>query len=237
MRTKILASFLLLTFAFVFSIDSGFSQEKAPDFELVDINGKNFRLSEQLGKVVLIDFFTTWCGPCIMEIEHLQSLYREYSSEQLVIISISLDMESDFLPQLRLFAQQNQMQWTVAQDTDNIGYKYDVSPIPHLVVIDTEGYARHNHIGVTAESTLSSEIDALISQNGNGASADSDTTQTEPDHTLLSVLAVLGTASLIIFIIAARKRQENSKHTKKSKAHTRHKRQTNSKTATSPQLT
>ena len=211
MRTKILAFSLLLTIAFVFGVDSGFGQEKAQDFKLVDINGKSFSLSEHLGKVVLLDFFATWCGPCIMEIEHLQALYSDYSSEQLVILSISVDIESDSLPKLQLFAQQNQMQWTVARDTDNVGYKYGVSPIPHLVVVDTEGYERYSHIGVTAESTLRSEIDALISENGNGGSTDSDAAQTEADHTLLAVVGVCGIALFVIGIIAAKKRQEKSK--------------------------
>ena len=224
MRTKILAFSLLLIIAFVFGVDSGFGEERAQDFELVDINGKSFSLSEHLGKVVLLDFFATWCGPCIMEIEHLQALYRDYSSEQLVILSISVDLESDSLPKLQLFAEQNQMQWTVARDTDNVGYKYGVSPIPHLVVVDTEGYERYSHIGVTAESTLRSEIDALISENGNGGPSDSDSGKAATDYTLLAVVGVCGIALFVIGIIAAKKRQEKSKRIKKRSVRSRHKR-------------
>jgi len=215
MRTKILAFSLLLTIAFVFGVDSGFGKEKAQDFELVDINGKSFSLSEHLGKVVLLDFFATWCGPCIMQIEYLQALHRDYPSEQLVILSISVDIESDSVLKLQLFAQQNQMQWTVAQDTDNVGYKYGVSPIPHLVVIDTEGYERYGHIGVTAASTLRSEIDALISENGKGDSSDSNAAQTEADNTLLVVIGVCSIALFVIGLIAAKKRQEKSKRIEK----------------------
>ncbi|KON31569.1 hypothetical protein AC478_02635 [miscellaneous Crenarchaeota group-1 archaeon SG8-32-3] len=206
MRTKILAFSLFLTIAFVFGVNSGFGQEKAQDFELVDINGKAFSLSEHLGKVVLLDFFATWCGPCIMEIEHLQALYSDYSSEQLVILSISVDIESDSLPKLQLFAQQNQMQWTVARDTDNVGYKYGVSPIPHLFVVDTEGYERYSHIGLTAESTLRSEIDALISENGTGDSSDSDAAQTGSYYSLLAVIGVCGIALFVIAAMAAKKK-------------------------------
>jgi peroxiredoxin len=224
MRTKILAFSLLLIIAFVFGVDSGFGEERAQDFELVDINGENFSLSEYVGKVVLLDFFATWCGPCIMEIEHLQALYRDYSSEQLVILSISVDLESDSLPKLQLFAEQNQMQWTVARDTDNVGYKYGVSPIPHLVVVDTEGYERYSHIGVTAESTLRSEIDALISENGNGGPSDSDSGKAATDYTLLAVVGVCGIALFVIGIIAAKKRQEKSKRIKKRSVRSRHKR-------------
>jgi peroxiredoxin len=224
MRTKILAFFfLLLTTTFLFGANSGFGTEKAQDFELVDINGRSFNLSDYEGKVVLLDFFATWCGPCIMQIEQLQALYRDYSSEQLVILSISVDIESDSLQKLQLFAQQNQMQWTVARDTDNVGYKYGVSPIPHLVVVDTEGYERYIHIGVTAESTLRSEIDILISENGNSDSSDSDAAQTEADHTLLAVVGVCGIVLFIISIIAVKKRQEKAKQIKKRSVRTRRK--------------
>jgi peroxiredoxin len=224
MRKKILAFSLLLTIALVFVPDSGFGNKKAPDFELVDINGKSFTLSDHFGKVVLLDFFTTWCGPCIMEIEHLRALYGDYSSEQLVILSIGVDIESDSLPKLQLFAQQNQMQWTVARDTDMVGYKYNVSPIPHLVVVDTEGYERYSHIGLTAESTLRSEIEALIPENGNGNSSDSDVAQTEVDYTLLVVVGVCSIVLLVVGVIAAKKRQEKSKRIKKRSIHIRHKR-------------
>jgi peroxiredoxin len=215
MRTKILAFSLLLTIAFIFGADPGFGKEKAKDFELVDINGTSFTLSDHLGKVVILDFFATWCSPCIMEIEHLQALYRDYSSEQLVILSIGVDIVSDSLPKLQLFAQQNQMEWTVAPDTDNVGYKYGVSPIPHLVVVDPEGYERYSHIGLTAESTLRSEIDTLISENGNVDSSDSDTAQTEADHTILAVVGVCGIVLLVVGVIAVKKRQEESKHIKR----------------------
>jgi thiol-disulfide isomerase/thioredoxin len=219
MRTKILAFLLLLTVVFVFCVDSGFGKEKAQDFDLVDISGKSFTLSENLGKVVLLDFFATWCGPCIMEIEQLQVLYNDYSSEQLVILSISVDAESDSLSKLELFAQQNQMQWIVARDTDNVGYNYGVSLIPHLVLVDTEGYERYSHMGVTAESTLRSEIEALISENGNGDSGNSDGAKTEADYTLYAVVAVCCIALIIIGILVAKKRQEKSKRIKKSSAH------------------
>jgi len=122
---------LLLMIVFSFGVYPVVGKEEAPNFTLVDINGEQFSLSDHLGKVVLLDFFATWCGPCISEIEHLKSLYNKYSPDQLVILSISVDPNSDTVQILQNFAQQYEIAWTVARDTTNVADKYGVSPIPH----------------------------------------------------------------------------------------------------------
>jgi thiol-disulfide isomerase/thioredoxin len=217
MRAKIAAFFLLSMIAFALGADPVVGKEKAPNFTLVDINGNQFSLSDHVGKVVLLDFFTTWCGPCIMELEHLDGLYDNYSPDQFVILSISVDLYSDTTQVLQSFVQQNEeMTWTVARDTDNVAYKYGVSPIPHLVIIDAEGYKRHNHIGLTAESTLRSEIDSLLSEIVNGGSnGDSDTEQTEPPYTIIAAIGAAVIVFLIVGILVARKRLSRSKPAKK----------------------
>jgi len=174
-------------------------KEKAPNFTLVDINGEQFSLSDHLGKVVLLDFFATWCGPCISEIEHLKSLYNRYSPNQTVILSISVDPNSDTVKILQNFAQQNEMAWTVARDTANVADKYGVSAIPHLVIVDAEGYKIHDHVGLTGETTLRSEIDSLLSGTGNGDSnGDSDRGQTGPPYTLV---AIIGGAVMVFLVV------------------------------------
>jgi peroxiredoxin len=222
MRAKISLFCLLLTIVFALGADPVVGKEKAPNFTLVDISGEQFSLSDHLGKVVLLDFFTTWCGPCIFEIEHLKGLHNEYSPDQLVILSISVDPYTDTVPILQSFAQQNEMTWTVARDTDNVAYKYGVSPIPHLVIVDAEGYKRHNHIGLTAESTLRSEIDSLLSEIVNGDSnGDPDTGQTEPPYTLIAAIGLGVIVFLVVGIIVARKMLGLSKPSKKRRSRKR----------------
>jgi len=216
MRAKVSLFFLLLTIVFALGADPVVGKEKAPNFTLVDINGEQFSLSDHLGKVVLLDFFATWCGPCIFEIEHLKGLYNEYLPDHLVILSISVDPYSDTVQVLQSFAQQNEMTWTVARDTANVAYRYRVSPIPHLVIVDAEGYKRHSHIGLTAESTLRSEIDSLLSEIVNGDSnGDPDTGQTEPPYTLIAAIGVGVIVFLVVGIIVARKLLGWSKPAKK----------------------
>jgi len=222
MRAKIAVSFLLLTIMFALGADPVVGKEKAPDFTLVDINREQFSLSDHRGKVVLLDFFTTMCPPCIIEIEHLKGLYNKYSPDQLVILSISVDPYSDTVQRLQSFAQQNEITWTVARDTANVAYSYGVSPIPHLVIVDAEGYKRHNHIGLTAESTFRSEIDSLLSEIGNGDSnGDPDTGQTEPPYTLIAAIGVGVIVFLVVGVVVARKLLGRSKPAKKRRSRKR----------------
>jgi len=199
MRVKVSLFWLLLIITLFLSVNAAVGLDKAPDFTLVDINGEQFKLSDHLGKIVLIDFFATWCGPCMSEIEHLKSLYNTYPRDQFIIISIGVDPQ-ETNNDLRNFAQQYGIEWTVARDTDQVSDKYSVSPIPHLVIIDAEGYKRHNHVGLTGESTLRQEIDSLLSGNG-----DSDTGQTGPPYTLIAAIVVGVIVFLVICIVVTGK--------------------------------
>ena len=204
MRAKVSLSCLSLIVLFILGANSVVGKEKSPNFTLVDINGEQFSLSDHLGKIVILDFFATWCGPCISEIEHLKSLYNMYSPDQLVILSISVDPNSDTVQILQYFTKQNEIEWTVACDTANIADKYGVFPIPHLVLVDVQGYRIHDHIGLTRETTLRSEIDSLLLGTENGDSnSDSSTGQTEPPYTLIAIIGGVVIVFLVVSIVVA----------------------------------
>ena len=216
MRIEIGLICLSLTIVIIFGTNPVIGKEKAPNFTLVDTNGEQFSLSDHLGKVVLLDFFATWCGPCISEIDHLKSLYNEYSPDRVIILSISVDPNSDTIQILQSFAQQNGITWTVARDTANVASKYGVSPIPHLVIVDVEGYKRHDHIGLTGEATLRSEIDFLLSEPQNGEpNGDSDATQPGLPLELIGIIGVAAVSILIIGIVVAGRTFQWSKPAKK----------------------
>ena len=137
------------------------AQELAPDFTLTDIDGSEFSLGDFEGRVVLLDFFATWCGPCISEIPHLRSLHEEFGDD-LVIISISVSPSSDSVANLQEFRQDYEMTWTIARDTAGMSDDYGIQYIPTLVVIDQEGYIKHQHVGLTDESVLHEEIISII---------------------------------------------------------------------------
>lgn len=220
MRIKASPSLLLLILMSLACINPVVGQEKAYDFTLTDIDGNLFSLFGCPAEVVLIDFFGTTCIPCIEVIPSLRNLYNEYSRDQLEIISIS---SSDSEAVLRDFAQEptHIMTWVVASDPGGqISSDYDILYIPTLFMIDSEGYIRHKHVGVTAESTLRSEIDSLLSGEDNGDSnGDSDTAQTGPPYTLIAIIGGAVIIFLIVGIVAAGQLLGWSESPKKRRSH------------------
>jgi thiol-disulfide isomerase/thioredoxin len=137
----------------------------APDFSLRNLQGNYFNLSGFRGKVVLLDFMATWCGPCRQEISQLRIVWEQASYEdKIAVVSIDIDLtENEDV--LRAFVQgYSYATWVWAMDSAHLGVVYHVEAIPKTLVIDMAGYVRFTHVGVTYASTLTEEIDRLLGQ-------------------------------------------------------------------------
>jgi len=132
----------------------------APDFTLTDIDEYTFSLSDFRGKVVILNFFSSRCGPCNTEMSHLKAVQNEFGTK-LTIISISIRLNYDTDEILRQFRDDHDITWIVARDTANVRGKYDVPAIPTLYIIGREGYIKHYHHGLTEASTLIQEINEI----------------------------------------------------------------------------
>jgi thiol-disulfide isomerase/thioredoxin len=129
-----------------FAADPALSLEKrAPAFEVTALDGTRFNLDAMGGRVVLIDFWATWCGPCNEELPHVKRIAKEFASEPLVIISVSWDGDD---AKWRQFITKNEMTWTQYRDADHsLSNAFGVNAIPHYFTIDSDGVLTAEMLG------------------------------------------------------------------------------------------
>lgn len=138
--------------------------EEAPDFTLNDTNGSNVHLSDLRGKVVLIEFWATWCPPCRESIPAMNEIYKRYNEKGLVILGISVDKGQNVVEDLRAFVREYSILYPVLIDSKNVNNLYGVYSIPTTFLIDKEGKVVLKNIGFSPEleDKLSKEIERLL---------------------------------------------------------------------------
>ncbi|MBD3296300.1 MAG: redoxin domain-containing protein [Candidatus Omnitrophica bacterium] len=120
------------------SCSVGQSGKTAPDFTLTDLEGNIFNFSSTRGKVVILDFWATWCPPCRMEIPHFQELYEEYADSGLEIVGVALDKGGASV--VRPFAQKMGVSYPVVPGGSEVASLYGgVRAIPTTFIINREG--------------------------------------------------------------------------------------------------
>ncbi len=111
--------------------------QDAPDLEIKTIDGANLKLSEFRGRGVILDYWATWCGPCIREIPHLQKLADEFPQD-LVVIGVS----SENMPVVQKFASAKSIRYTIGTATNSQPPYADIRVIPTTFFIDRKGTIR-----------------------------------------------------------------------------------------------
>ena len=133
----------------------------APDFELKDLDGNLVRLSDHKGKVVIIDFWATWCGPCRRGIPEFIELQEEYGEDQLVILGVSVDQGD--LSVVPAFAENYGINYPVLYANMDIQRKYGpIRSIPTAFIVDPEGKVRDLAVGLRPKSYFKNQIDSLL---------------------------------------------------------------------------
>ncbi|HKW82866.1 MAG TPA: TlpA disulfide reductase family protein [Burkholderiaceae bacterium] len=134
----------------------------APDFTLRTMNGPNLRLAEQRGRVVMVNFWATWCGPCRQEMPHLNRLYEKYRASGFVLLGVNVDDDTRNAAEL---ATKLGLKFPVLLDTDKgVSKLYDLSTMPSTVLIDRDGKVRYVHRGYLTgyEDTYDKQIRELL---------------------------------------------------------------------------
>lgn len=131
----------------------------APGFSLADMNGRQVSLSDFRGKVVILDFWATWCPHCRREIPDFIKLQSEYGSKGVQIVGIALDQPE----KVRAFVQDNGMNYPVLLGTDEVSSRYGgVESIPTTFIIDKAGRIAAKYEGFRSKETFESQIKQLL---------------------------------------------------------------------------
>ena len=133
----------------------------APPFAITTLDGQRLSLDDLQGKVVLLDFWATWCGPCREALPHMRSIAKNFQGQPLVVLSVSLDGDEQ---KWKDFIEKNEMTWLHYRDggfTGPISRMFGVEAIPHTFTIDADGVLQDEHIG---DASIEGKLKKLVSR-------------------------------------------------------------------------
>ena len=136
----------------------------APDIEAKLLDDSPFSLKSHASEVVLLDFWATWCGPCVMELPILMKIAEEYKSKGVVLYAVNAGEDAETI---RAFLKDRQWEFNVVLDADGkSAIAYEVTGIPQLVIIGRNGIVKAVHVGYSddLEHELRAELDSLVAQ-------------------------------------------------------------------------
>lgn len=146
----------------VSSADTG---SVAPDFTLKDLRGRDVTLSQYRGKVVLLDFWATWCPPCRATIPELVAIQDKYKGKDFTVLGVSLDDPGENLrTELTEFSRTFHLNYPVLLGNETVEHDYKIWSIPRCFLIDKEGKIMDSYSGYDdrLESRISAELDRLL---------------------------------------------------------------------------
>lgn len=162
MKTKLLAVLLITIFA-----SASFAGQKAPDFTLENLKGEKVSLTSLKGKVVIIDFWATWCPPCRKEIPHFNELYAAYKSKGVEILGVSLDRDAK--KTLQEFLKSTQVNYPILIGNNSIAETYqqyvnanERGGIPFTFILDKKGEIAEVFVGYREKADFEKVITKLL---------------------------------------------------------------------------
>lgn len=136
---------------------------KAPPITLAQLSGGTFKLADQKDKIVILDFWATWCGPCVKAMPILAEVAAKYKSKGVVLYAVNLEEKPE---EVAAFLKENKLDVSVILDSQGeISKLYEVEGIPQSVIIDKTGVVRVVHVGIAPnfKDQLTKELDTILS--------------------------------------------------------------------------
>ncbi len=149
------------------SVKPASQQRPAPDFALKDENGATVRLSDYRGKVVLLNFWATWCGPCKIEIPWFVQFESQYKDKGFAVIGISMD-EGGW-DEVKPYVRRVNVNYRILMGNDEVAMQYGgVEALPTSFLIDRDGRIASTHVGLVSKQDYQADIDALLAGESKG---------------------------------------------------------------------
>ena len=154
------------------SLKPGQERHLAPDFALKDADGKTVHLSDYKGKVLLLDFWATWCGPCKIEIPWFMDFERKLKDQGFAVLGVSMD--DDGWDTVKPFVNEIGINYRIVMGNDSTADKFGgIEALPTTFLIDREGKIAAVHVGLASKSDIENGIEELLQTPANGASRSS----------------------------------------------------------------
>jgi peroxiredoxin len=143
------------------AITAADSRKAAPDFTLTDSKGAPVKLSGYKGRVVLLDFWATWCGGCKVEIPWYMEFQDKYKDRGLTVIGVSMD--EDGWKSVQPFLEEHKLNYPVVIGSQDVAKLYGgVSSMPMTLLIDRDGKIADSHVGMVDKAAFEGEIRTLL---------------------------------------------------------------------------
>jgi peroxiredoxin len=133
----------------------------AANFSLADASGAQVKLADYKGKVVLLNFWATWCGPCKVEIPWFMEFNKTYKDKGLAVLGVSMD--DDGWKSVKPYLAEKKMDYTVVVGNDQVAQSFGgIDSLPTTFLIDRDGRIAFAHMGLAGKDTYEKEIRGLL---------------------------------------------------------------------------